>query len=231
MDPLLPDEIVASGSEPSEDAPERKWLTEAEWGNLDEVARSQLAYERYLASRKTNWQIGRDYEQYVGFLFEADGYEVQYTGMELKYEDLGRDLIVKRAGETSIIQCKYWSKDKTIHEKHFFQLYGTLILYRLRQRQERATAQFFTSTTLSEMARQVASHLGIRFYEGFAIRDFPRIKCNINHTTGEKIFHLPFDQQYDRTRVSKATGECYVSTVREAFEKGFRRARRHYEAS
>jgi len=42
----------------------------------------------------------------------------------------------------------------------------------------------------------------------------------------EKIYHLPFDQQYDRTQVSRP-GECYVATVREAEHHGFRRAWRH----
>jgi hypothetical protein len=50
------------------------------------------------------------------------------------------------------------------------------------------------------------------------------IKCNINQTTGEKIYHLPFDQQYDRTRIIISKGECYASTVSEAESKGFRRA-------
>jgi hypothetical protein len=58
--------------------------------------------------------------------------------------------------------------------------------------------------------------------------DFPRIKCNINRTTGEQIYHLPFDQQYDAAVVDCAKGECYAFTVKEAEEKGFRRAKRHY---
>jgi hypothetical protein len=52
------------------------------------------------------------------------------------------------------------------------------------------------------------------------------IKCNVNPSKKEKIYHLPFDQQYDRTQVSRR-GECYVATVREAEQRGFRRAWRH----
>ena len=57
---------------------------------------------------------------------------------------------------------------------------------------------------------------------------FPRIKCNISQRSGEKIYHLPFDQQYDKTLIETNKGECYALTVAEAEEKGFRRALRHF---
>jgi hypothetical protein len=51
------------------------------------------------------------------------------------------------------------------------------------------------------------------------------IKCNINN--GNKIYHLPFDQQYWRTVIDKP-GEFYAITVKEATKAGFRRAFKHY---
>ena len=44
---------------------------------------------------------------------------------------------------------------------------------------------------------------------------------------GEKIYHLPFDQQYDKTKLEKKYGEFYCKTVKEAEDSGFRRAFRH----
>jgi len=41
---------------------------------------------------------------------------------------------------------------------------------------------------------------------------------------GAKIYHLPFDQQYDRTKIISDKGEKYVYTVAEAEKAGFRRA-------
>ena len=69
--------------------------------------------------------------------------------------------------------------------------------------------------------------LGIRVESIPLARSYAMIKCNINPTTKEKIYHLPFDQQYDRTLVSPP-GECYVETVKEAEHRGFRRAWRHH---
>ncbi len=50
------------------------------------------------------------------------------------------------------------------------------------------------------------------------------VKCNIA-ANGERIYHLPMDQQYDRVVIAKK-GECYVRTVAEAERLGFRRAKR-----
>ena len=76
---------------------------------------------------------------------------------------------------------------------------------------------------LSDMAKKFASELGV-LVSVRPLKDFPMIKCNINN--GDKIYHLPFDQQYYKTQI-KLTGECYATTVEEPVEKGFRRARKH----
>ena len=55
--------------------------------------------------------------------------------------------------------------------------------------------------------------------------NFPRIKCNVNNN--EKIYHLPFDQQYDRTKIENHN-EFYAYTVKESVDAGFRRALRFY---
>lgn len=41
---------------------------------------------------------------------------------------------------------------------------------------------------------------------------------------GTKIYHLPFDQQYDRTIIEEEGNERYVETVKEAEALGFRHA-------
>jgi len=215
--------------------PARKWLTEAEYSRLATTEKFQLALDRFWQKKKSKWEIGRDYERYVGFLFERDGYQVSFQGIIKGLADLGRDLIVQRDGETQIVQCKCWSKYKTIHEKHIFQLFGTTVEYWLKQRGNRSPdslglsdiqvgGTFVTSTVLSDPAREFASVLGISVRENFPLVKYPSVKCNISGRTREKIFHLPFDQQYDTTRIEEERNECYVETVAEAESRGFRRA-------
>lgn len=41
---------------------------------------------------------------------------------------------------------------------------------------------------------------------------------------GTRVYHLPFDQQYDRTVIDPSQGEFYGDCVKSASAKGFRRA-------
>ena len=206
----------------------RLFLSSEEYSSLSTVEKNQLALDRYIESRKSKWQIGRDYEMFVGHKLENEGYKVQYTGIIENLEDMGRDLIASKGKRTLIVQCKNWSQEKTIHEKHIFQLYGTIILYKIDNPLFDVKGVFVTTTVLSEKAKAVANELEIEVIEQFALGDFPRIKCNINRTSGEKIYHLPFDQQYDTTVINKNNGEMYAFTVKEAEDLGFRRAWRHF---
>lgn len=206
----------------------RLFLSPEEYRELSTTEKNQLALDRYVEQRKSKWQIGRDYEMYVGHKLEAEGYAVKYTGIIDNLEDMGRDLIAIKGGKALIVQCKNWSQEKTIHEKHVFQLYGTLVLYRLDNPMFEAEGVFVTTTKLSDKARAVAKELDIEIVEQLPLGDFPRIKCNVNRTTGEKIYHLPFDQQYDNTVINEKDGEFYAFTVKEAEDNGFRRAWRHY---
>ena len=90
----------------------------------------------------------------------------------------------------------------------------------------KATPVFVTSATLSETALRFAEYLGVRVIQNKKLEEFPRIKCNINNK--EKIYHLPFDQQYDKTIVGDQKGEFFAWTVQEAVDKGFRRAKKYF---
>ncbi len=85
-------------------------------------------------------------------------------------------------------------------------------------------AVLYTSTKISDVAREVAKKLNVECNEVIRISDYPLVKCNISMRDGKKIYHLPFDQQYDRTRIKPDKGEKYVYTVAEAERLGFRRA-------
>src|ERR1700680_851824 len=78
--------------------------------SLSEVERNQRALDRYLRSRKTPWQLGRDYERYIGYVRELVSARVTYQGIFAGLEDLGRDLLAERDGVIEVIQCKRWSE-------------------------------------------------------------------------------------------------------------------------
>ena len=207
----------------------RKFLTAAEYERLDETSRNQLALDKYISRNHSQQEIGRLYERYLGYLWESRGWEVQFIGLVDGFEDLGRDLICKKENAVEIIQAKNWASHKTIHEKHLYQLYATKTHYCLsknlnREQEQNVKAVFATTTDLSDMAKEVAEYLKISVQQIPLKKDYPMIKCNINPTNKTKIYHLPFDQQYDKIKVGDQQGECYLQTVAEAEKKGFRRA-------
>ncbi len=214
----------------------KDYLSKEEWNSLSVSERNQLALDRYVAShQKSKWQIGRDYELYVGYVYSKQGFRVDYFGSYNKLEDLGRDLIVTRGNETAIVQCKYWSQEKLIHEKHIAQLYGTTISYCCENDLPLGSVSsvLVTNIELSDTAKKMADYLNVKYKENFALKDFPRIKCNIGHDEDGNvthIYHLPMDQQYDIVKI-ETPGEFFALTVAEAEAAGFRRAYKWHSGS
>ncbi len=223
---IEPEGVVARDDPAGGTDPAKKWLTDAEYDALDDSEKYQLALDRYKQRRMNRWQIGRAYERYAGHVYESVGYTVTFQGIIEGFADLGRDIIARRGNDVEVVQCKCWSARKTIHEKHIFQLFGTLTAFRLDHPQLNANGRFMTSTTLSPRARQFAERLGVNVDENHMLTDYPCVKCNVARKDGEKIYHLPFDQQYDKVMVEQSRGERYVATVAEAEALGFRRAYR-----
>jgi len=212
----------------SEHDPVVEWLSAAEYNSpkLSRAEKYQRALDRYWTRRKPPWEIGRDYERYIGYIHEHDGFKVEYHGIAYGYEDLGRDLICIKGDDVRVIQCKYWSVEKVIHEKHICQLIGTSIAYHRKNQfngQPAISSWLYTSTNLSQIAMEFAKMLGVQVVKSFPLGRYPMIKCNVSLRDGTKIYHLPFDQQYDRTLI-EFKDECYVETVAEAEALGFRRA-------
>lgn len=206
----------------------KNYLTPDEYNKLSNVDKYQLALERYLNKKKKSlWEVGISYERYIGYVYENKHYKVIYNGAIEGFNDLGRDIIAENDNEILIIQCKYWRKEKIIRENVIFQLYGTMILKQLETKKV-VKGILVTTTSLSEEAKKIATYLNIQVKENDNFdKTYPCVKCNINRTTKEKIYHLPFDQQYDRIQIDIDGGEKYVSTVKEAEDLGFRRAKRH----
>ncbi|MCX6783999.1 MAG: restriction endonuclease [candidate division WWE3 bacterium] len=226
------EEIAAGYSEEESADPVTNFLTKDEYHKLSSAERNQMALDRFWKRpNKPKWLLGRLYERYVGYLYETAGYDVEYTGIFKGYEDLGRDLICAKGKEIVVIQCKNWSQFKTIFEKHIFQFFGTVFQYKDQNPNKKVTAVFYTTTEVSDLARRFGGELGIEIKEKFKmLNEYPCIKCNISKVDGAKIYHLPFDQQYDNTKIEKSKGEIYCQTVGEAESNGFRRAYRWHAA-
>lgn len=209
--------------------PARRYLTKEEWNRLSRVEKWQLALDRYWNAH-SRFEAGIMYERYIGYLYETKGWHVYYSGAREGKADLGRDLVTKNGNATKIIQCKRWTSKrfKIINENHIFQLFGTTYQYKIEHPEENIIGAFYTTAPVSDVAKNFAQDLSkvlkIEIYEKFPFKKYPVIKCNCSRRTNEKIYHLPFDQQYDTTLIEEERNECYVETIEEAEKLGYRRA-------
>ena len=205
------------------------WISQDEYHRLTVNERNQLALDKYKRRHKTNWEIGMEYELYIGYLLRKNGYFIKQFGIENGLNDLGRDILAEKAnldGSRSIyiVQCKNWSQNKQLHENVVCQLFGTTLEYQISHKHymnTKITPLLVTTTELSDTAKEFAKRLGV-IVKIEPMGDYPMIKCNID----SMIYHLPFDQQYYTTQIKESKGERYVWTVNEATSLGYRRAMR-----
>jgi hypothetical protein len=207
------------------------FLSTSEWATLNPAQRNQLALDRYWEHRQGNaWLAGIQYERYIGYLYEREGFSVEYHGARMGVEDLGIDLICTKGDRTHLVQCKRLSTKKGIpvRENAVAQIYGASLFYATRHKLDFKSVRptLITTFELSEQAKEFAEALDVNYQEHKELEKYPCIKCNIATKSGEKIYHLPFDQQYDNTRIEAGSKDFYATTVAEAELRGFRRAHR-----
>lgn len=223
---ILNDEITRdAGCVKSGADPVNRFLSPEEYSALSTTQKNQLALTRYIQSNLSKKDIGKMYERYLGYFYEKQGYDIQFIGIEKGVEDLGQDLICSKDNEVIVIQAKCWSRNSEIRERHIFQLFSTTLLHKMENTNKKAkyTSILYTTAQLSPLARDIANKLKVKYVEHFSLdKEYPMIKCNVGKQ-GEKIYHLPFDQMYDKVKIS-GKDEFYAKTVEEAENKGFRRA-------
>lgn len=198
----------------------KPYLSTEEYQKLPQAQMHSLALERYQKRHRTEWEVGLGFERLIGYRYEKKGYHVEYVGATSGKEDMGRDLIVSNKTEVFIVQCKRWSRGSQIHEKHIFQLQGTLTLYQKQHPDIIAIGVFITTAMLSPKAKETALSLGIETIENFSYAAHPMIKCKAG--TGQ--YYLPMDSDYDKISISFASGDYYHKTVEAAISAGFQSA-------
>jgi len=205
------------------------YLSKEDYYSLSDSEKNKRALDYYKKRKKTNWEIGRDFERFIGYTYEKENNEVIYYGIEKRLEDLGRDLIVKNDSKIIVVQCKYWAKNKIIHEKHIAQLFGTTVMYRIENPNENRVVEslFISHTAISDRAKEFARKLNVIVVENVDMGEFPLVKCHTGkdeYSLETKIYHLPMDQQYDRLKMNYKRGDFYTFTVQDAENAGYRRA-------
>jgi len=210
----------------------KHWLKNDEYDKLSEIEREQLAVDRYIDNyngKWTDWEKGRNYEIYCAYILYNEGFDIIQEGLNKRLEDKGRDIIAvhKDTGKTLIVQCKNWVG--YVRENIVFQLFGSyaqwLVDNNRKLEENGVEAWLYVTGPLSDEALRCAQELNIHV-RYLPMDKFPAIKCNVNHNTGQKIYHLPFDRHYELVKIN-AKGKGYKFSIAEAIKEGFRRAYNH----
>lgn len=203
----------------------RNYISKEEFFSLESAKRYQLALDRYNnVASKSSQRIGLEYERYIGYLLEMKGYTVRYHGALNKFKDNGIDIIAEDRKTIIAIQCKNWKSTSVVRENTITQLSGSLQLLKndMPSKSKKYVAILCTTTNLSNEALENAKKLNVRVYENFKLEPYPLIKCN--NSKSEKIYHMPFDQMYDKVFIRPKDGDFYASTTSEAESAGYRHA-------
>ena len=152
-------------------------------------------YVNFLRTPSGKKMRGLLYEQYVGYIWEKEGYNVEYRGIDRYNQgkgDEGIDLICCYGGYTWIVQCKNYFR-KTIKPKDILELRGTIELYK-NEHDGIVRGAFFTTSSFSDISKQIANALNIELFEPRGLSNptfFPMIKCLM--CEDEQIYILPHD--------------------------------------
>ena len=187
-------------------------------------------YENERAFRKPE-EIGARYERYIGYLYEINGYEVEYNGIKMGKKDDGIDIIATKRRELIIIQCKWYKEDSQIHSNTIRQLNDNLHERTADNPNKNVVARLYSVyDNLDDQARVRLVKTQIEHIVLPYDNEYPKIKCNINDDNGEKIYHLPGVGMYDYIKINVDRGEFYVKTIEEAEKLGFRGVKKELKA-
>lgn len=198
----------------------RDYLRREEFDSLPAVKSHQIALDRYCKRKKSAWEVGVEYERYIGYCYEMQQYHVEYTGALQGKCDNGCDLIARKGDKTLVIQCKRWSKNSQVHTATITAFHGAVDYLKRLHPDQKISSVFVTTAELAADTRQCANHLGIKVHEKLPFKPYPLIKC-IHSERGDSYYYLPFDAQYDAIPFDAAKGDKYVQAVTEAILSGF----------
>ena len=207
------------GDIPEEDiaALEYKYNWYMRYGNLPTSQR------RTAEAAKADY--GRQYERYVGYLFEEKGFAVNYNGLSKGLEDGGIDLVARAPRKIRLVQCKRWRMPVNVDVVSRLQGAVGRFIYEERRGKPAATRTSIrgviaTTGGIEAEALELAAHFGIYVMPRLKYAMYPAIKAQRITSDGGR-FLLPFTQGYDRMRLNQRAGDCFFASIREALANGF----------
>ena len=172
------------------------------------------------------WELGIEYERYIGYLWESQGYKVIYNGATKGSADGGIDLIFISEFTTYVIQCKRWKKGSYINTEEIKKFHQNVKKFKKSNREligdNNLSAIFYSTVKFTSDAKKVAKRYKIdcQVKEFNIVYEYPSVKCGKTYD-GRKFYCLPFDEEFDKIQLHCDRGDCYKFTIDDAEKSGY----------
>lgn len=188
---------------------------------------------RYRARKiRSKKYIGLDYERFIGYLLESNGYSVMYNGALKGVKDGGIDLIASKENDLLLIQCKLYKRGRNIPSGYAYRLKASVDRYcQDHPEVKRAVGYLVTNYAVSAKAQYVADTSGLQTAIVRYDRYYPCVKCvsfNTQKGARRSYYYMPWQASYDKVNVLPKADDCYVFTAREAESLGYHYRGRKY---
>jgi restriction system protein len=101
-----------------------------------------------------------EFEEIVGDMYRRFGYSVERTPMT---NDFGRDLILKKDGKTTFVECKRYDRDTPIGRRPLQLFYGVIM------NMKADSGIFITTSNFAKTAVNFAGETGIQLIDGYEL--------------------------------------------------------------
>ncbi len=179
--------------------------------------------EAFFGTRRTLDDIKdltwKEFEEFVGSLFTKMGYSVEVTG---GLDDGGVDLMVKKDGKTSLVQCKNYrvSKVSLSMVRDFYGAMNANLNFEV--------GYFITTGMFTLEARHFAEDKPIELIDGAKLMDYVRLTSKGDLPSGARTLAPVYSETpQERTSVSSARNpkvpvcpKCGVNMVLRTAKKG-----------
>lgn len=153
-----------------------------------------IPYEKISPS---DW--GYIYEKFVGQTLEDEGYEVQYNGINLGFNDRGIDLFAQKDSEITFVQCKYSSKIISKQQMEWI-LYksSNLLLEKYLNTKFKISFMLVVNNKSASFSRKISK--GVNFtFTPISNVEFPILQYFLDHNYIQNKVNLKF-REIEMTR-------------------------------
>jgi Restriction endonuclease/Topoisomerase DNA binding C4 zinc finger len=155
------DEIAAKRKEQAEQL--RREAAEKIWAAADKLKTDEYARLTKLRTHKIEFLLRLtpgEFEEIVGDMYRKFGYEVERTPMT---NDFGRDLILKKDGKKTFVECKRYDRDSPIGRRPLQLFYGVMV------NMKADAGIFVTTSSFAKTAVNFAGETGIKLIDGYEL--------------------------------------------------------------